>query len=417
MLNKAITFAAALFASSGLLHAQVEFKVAGRDAQVHGFVSQGFAFSNQNNYLTMKTSDGSPAFTDAGLNVSMPVTDKFRIGAQVYTRNIGNLGNWHPQLDWAVADYRFKPWFGIRTGKVKTAIGLHNDSQDFEFLHTFAILPQSIYPLDLRDAYIAHIGGDLYGTVSLRKLGSLDYTVYAGRRQDGVNGGYIYLLRDRGIDYTSYHGLQYGADLRWNTPLKGLLAGISRLNQDTKGTGTAVCTAATPISCDAFNPNGGMGVWGPAEEHSKKDWTNQFYGEYAIGGLKIDAEYRRYYRDQIAWNNLMDVWSDTRGWYTSASYRLNKRLEVGSYYSNLSTLYKRGILPASLNRDLPGNHIHDKAVTGRIDLFSFWDVKIEGHFMDGYNNNQYPAGFYIPDNPKGFKPETNLLIVRTGWYF
>ena len=96
---------------------------------------------------------------------------------------------------------------------------------------------------------------------------------------------------------------------------------------------------------------------------------------------------------------------------------MSQRFELGSYYSSLSTAYKRGSLPASLDTSLPTNHIHDKVVTGRIDLCRFWDLKIEGHFMDGYNNNQYPAGFYIPDNPQGFKPQTNLLIIRTGWNF
>ncbi len=414
---KTIALAALAVAIPGAMHAQFNFDLAGRQVQVHSFASQGFAYSNQNNYLTMKTSNGSFAMTDVGVNVAVRLTDKFHVGAQFYDRNVGNLGQWEPQLDWATADYHWKDWLGFRAGKVKTVLGLHNDTQDYEFLHTFALLPQSIYPLDLRDGYIAHTGGDVYGTLPLKQLGSLSYTVYAGHRQDNSNGGYIYLLRDRGINYTSYTGLQYGADLRWNTPLKGLVAGISRLNQDTTGTGTAVCTAATPISCTAFNPNGGMGVRGPAEEHSKHDWTNQYYGEYLVGNLKVSAEYRRYYRDVIAWNNLMDVWSDNRGWYTAASYRLSKRFEIGSYYSDLSTLYKRGSLPASLDTSLPGNHIRDKVITGRVDLSKFWDIKIEGHFMDGYNNNQYPAGFYIPDNPQGFKPKTNLLIVRTGWYF
>jgi hypothetical protein len=414
---KAFALAVATVVIPPAVYAQFTFNVAGRQVQVHSFASQGFAYSNQNNYLTMKTSKGSFALTDVGVNVAMRVTDKFHVGAQFYDRNVGNLGQWEPQLDWAMADYRWKDWLGFRGGKVKTALGLHNDTQDYEFLHTFALLPQSIYPLDLRDAYIGHIGGDLYGTLPLKHLGSLSYTVYAGRRKDSANGGYVYLLRDRGIDYTDYHGLQYGADLRWNTPLKGAVAGISRMNQDTTGTGTAVCTAATPISCAAFNPNGGAGVRGPAEEHSRKDFTNQFYGEYTVGKLKIDAEYRRYYRNVIAWNNLMDVWADNRGWYTAASYRLSRRFEIGSYYSDLSTVYKRGILPASLNTSLPSNHIRDKVITGRVDLSKFWDIKVEGHFMDGYNNNQYPAGFYIPDNPQGFKPKTNLLIVRTGWYF
>jgi len=50
----------------------------------------------------MKTSDGSAAFTDFGVNVSVPLTDKLRIGAQMYDRNIGSLGDWHPTLDWGV---------------------------------------------------------------------------------------------------------------------------------------------------------------------------------------------------------------------------------------------------------------------------------------------------------------------------
>jgi len=47
--------------------------------------------------------------------------------AQVYDRNLGQLGQWHPSLDWAVADYNFKNWFGIRAGKVKTTMGWCND--------------------------------------------------------------------------------------------------------------------------------------------------------------------------------------------------------------------------------------------------------------------------------------------------
>src|SRR5438105_13073743 len=54
----------------------------------------------------------------------------------LFRSNVGNLGNWQPTVDWAFADYRFKDWFGIRTGKVKTVLGLFNDTQDMEFLHT-----------------------------------------------------------------------------------------------------------------------------------------------------------------------------------------------------------------------------------------------------------------------------------------
>src|ERR1700730_1555762 len=119
---KTMGLAADLSVVPGLLHAQFDFKIAGYPVQIHSFGSQGFAYSNQNNYLTMKTSDGSFAMTDGGVNVSMRVSDRFRVGAQVYTSNVGELNKWHPQLDWAFADYKFKDWFGVRGGKVKTAL-------------------------------------------------------------------------------------------------------------------------------------------------------------------------------------------------------------------------------------------------------------------------------------------------------
>ena len=64
-----------------------QLTVAGRPVQVHGFASQGFTYSDKNNYPTIKTSQGSFAFTDGGVNISMPVSDKFRVGAQMYMRN------------------------------------------------------------------------------------------------------------------------------------------------------------------------------------------------------------------------------------------------------------------------------------------------------------------------------------------
>src|SRR2546423_4205428 len=181
-------------ATSAVYGQEVRFNAFGRPVQVHGFVSQGVAVSDGNNYLTMKTSDGSFAFTDSGANISSSLTDKFRIGAQVYVRNIGRLGAWHPQLDWAQGDYRLTRWIGFRGGKVKTVFGLQNDTQDMDFLHTFAILPQSIYSLDTRAATIAHLGGDVYGDIPVKGLGSLSYTAFIGRRDDDLKGGLSFLI-------------------------------------------------------------------------------------------------------------------------------------------------------------------------------------------------------------------------------
>ena len=95
-----------------------DFKLFDRDVQIHGFASQGFVHTSDNNWLTMNTSGfGSGEFTDFGANASTQITDKLRIGAQLYDRNLGGLGQWHPTLDWALATYKFTPWLGIRGEK------------------------------------------------------------------------------------------------------------------------------------------------------------------------------------------------------------------------------------------------------------------------------------------------------------
>ena len=222
-----IALVALVFAAPEGLDAQFDFKLAGRPVQVHSFASQGFAYSNHNNYLTMNTSRGSFDMTDGGMNLSSEITDKFRVGAQVYDRNIGILGKGRLTLDWALGDYRFKSWFGVRAGKVKTTLGLYNDTQDLESLHTWAILPQSAYPLDLRASTIAHVGVDVYGTFKLGRFGDLGYTGYAGSRPYDPAGGYAYGVKEFGIDIRSLTGRQAGGDLRWSNFVKGVMVGAS----------------------------------------------------------------------------------------------------------------------------------------------------------------------------------------------
>jgi len=401
-----------LFAGPIALQAQ-EFKLLDRTVQVHGFVSQGFVYTTNNNWLTMNTTQGSAAFTDFGLNASTALTDKLRIGAQVYDRNLGQLGQYHPSLDWAFADYRFKSWLGIRGGKVRTTLGLYTDTQDLDFLRVFALLPQCIYPTDLRDTTIAHLGADIYGNISLRRhLGDLSYTAFAGHRSDSLYSGYSYLLSQYGVYFSRLGGLQYGGDLRWNTPLKGLLIGASRMNED-------LTAQATFIS--ALDPAAGRM---PLTEGFKAGWTNQFYGQYTVGKLHIDSEYRRQLHDQTNQALGVETIIDVRGWYVSGTYRLLKRLAVGSYYSRYSITTVSGggqylafFPPNQTDISLPANHIYDKVIAARVDLNKFWNVQLEGHFMNGYGASLYPDGFYPQVNPQGFKPDTNALVVKTSLYF
>jgi len=99
-----------------------------------------------------------------------------------------------------------------------------------------------------------------------------------------------------------------------------------------------------------------------------------------------------------------------------------KRLALGSYYSRYSITHVAGgplavLFPDQTDTSLSANHIYDKVITARVDLNRFWNVKVEGHFMNGYGASTYPDGFYPQVNPKGFKPNTNALVVKTGLNF
>lgn len=379
-----------LVMAPGSLYAQ-QFTLGNVPVQVHGFLSQGFAKSNENNFLTMTTSDGSAALTDGGVNASAQFNAKLRVGAQLYIRNVGDLGNGRFELDWGLVDYRFAEWIGVRGGKVKTVMGLYNDVQDIDFLHTWALLPQSMYPVDLRGSTIGHIGGDVYGTVSLHRGGDLSYTGFAGRRPEDPEGGYAYGLSAFN-HYDSYAGTQQGADVRWTTPVKGVLVGASFMHQHIIGTGTSVLRGT------------------PHREESKKDLTNQFYGQFSRRGFRADAEWRRYIRQQwlVELNRMVN--SDNRGWYVSGAQRFNQYLEVGAYMSRYVPVW-------STDHDLPNNHIYDNALTARVDIGQHFLVKVEGHFMDGYGAQDSIRGFYSQNNKSGLKPQTNMLVLRTGVNF
>jgi hypothetical protein len=393
---KTIIVAAALSVAPGLLHAQWEFKLADKDFQIHSFASQGFLYTNDNNYLSMPTSKGSFAFTDGGANISTNITDKFHVGAQVYVRNIGELGKWRPELDWAFGSYQFKSWFGIRVGKVKTVQGLYNDTQDMGFLHTWAILPQSMYPLDLRASTISHTGGDVFGTIVPKRFGEFTYTGYAGKQSFDRYGGYVYGLTSLGINLTSFPATQIGGDLRWSGLVRDLLFGTSYLQALGSADGT-IQVAPT--------------VRFPLAILSESDNTATFYVQYKPGNLTLDGEYRREIFTGTSKTGPLPASRfglDERGWYASAAYRVSKRLELGAYHSRFYPLWDQDHAPAS-------NHMFDTVATAKIGLIGRWDLKIEGHFMDGYGTSTSFRGFYPQNNPDGLKPKTNMLVIRTAW--
>jgi len=389
----------AAFAASVCANAQ-EFKIFDRSVQVHGYGSQGFAYSNNNNFLTMNTSNGSPALTEGALNISTSITDKFRVGAQGYARKIGSLDDGRPQLDWAYGDYKFANWFGVRVGKVKTAMGLYNDTQDMDFLHTWALLPQGVYPADLRTTYISHTGGDIYGRIPLKKAGTLGYTAYYGIRSFDDREGYYYFSLADGFNIESISGHMEGWDLKWTTPIKGLMVGTSWSNLTMHRAGVWVSGQFS-------------GVQYTIDNNPDRPWVG--YGDYSRGKWDLSAEYRSTNENlNIVFPAMyvaMPYNQSNEAWFAAAAYRVTPTLQVGVYHSNLHI--DNPYNPA----DTASNYIYDEVGTARYDFNPFWDLKVEGHFMDGYGDIYSAQGFYTRWNPDGFKPRTDMLVLRTSFNF
>src|ERR1700687_3794358 len=82
------------------------------NVQLHGYATQGFLYTTQNNILTTDSSSGSPAWTEAVLNVSTQPIPKLRVAVQARYFLLGNYGN-KITLDFASADYRVNDEFGV----------------------------------------------------------------------------------------------------------------------------------------------------------------------------------------------------------------------------------------------------------------------------------------------------------------
>ncbi len=63
-----------------------EFKLFDRTVQVHGFVSQGFVYTDNNNWLTMNTNEGSAAFSAENLFCATPPMSTFMNSRVLYPR-------------------------------------------------------------------------------------------------------------------------------------------------------------------------------------------------------------------------------------------------------------------------------------------------------------------------------------------
>jgi len=352
--------------------------------QFHGFVTQGFLFSTHNNYLTMQSSSGSLQWTDGAVSISDSVSDSLRIGIQLHMYQLGQLGGPNIQIDWASGDYQVNDHLGFRAGKVKTIVGLFNDSQDVDSVFLWALLPQGCYPIDNEGFYLSHLGGDVYGHLPLgKRRGSLRYVGYLGEDYLPLDGGYVKQLADSGLRLTNEpSGKNFGGDLRWETPLTGFTLGYSPM----------------VMAQDEASASGSL--------HVPSFLMTAQYAEFARGKFFLAFEY-----DKVPVREFLTVGPqtvifpvDARSWYGMGQYRVSKKIEAGSYYSHY--------INKAMDSSLPENYSKDWVISGRYDFSAYFYAKLEDHFLHGTG-----LGYYESTNPNGLKPNSNILAAKIGFSF
>jgi hypothetical protein len=335
--------------------------------EVHGFVSQGLILSTGSNYLA-RSRRGSFEFNEVGVNFTSTITDRLSVGMQLFSRDLGPIGNYRPQFDWFYLDYRAHDWFGIRAGRTKLPFGLYNDTSDVDAARVPILLPQSLYPTTSRDLLLAQTGGEIYGYIPLGPLGAFDYRLY---------GGTMFLdattLASPGTTVTRID-VPYvvGGRGMWVTPLDGLRMGGSiqalRLNLDFQLTQETVDQLVSQGRLPAGS--------GTAFSYELPARLAVASVEYAAHDFLLAAEFSRW---RVAQETRPMIspdrhTTDTR-WYVMASYRIAPWFTPGAYYAVRHD--------GSNGPELRTNYQHDVAVTMRYDVTDNWLVKLEGHFKRG----------------------------------
>ncbi len=388
----------------GMISAAAEAEEAPASLQIHGFVSQGYIKTTRNNYLGPSArKQGSFDFTEVGINFTQPISDKLRIGLQLFAHDLGPLGNYAPQLDWYYLDYRFFDWLGLRVGKTKLPWGLYNEANDVDAGRVPILLPQSIYPVANRESLFAQTGAELYGDVPVGAAGKLEYRLY---------GGTIYVNTADASEALKGFEVPYegGGRVMWRPPLDGLQLGSSV--QAVRFDFDYAPTADQQMQYESSNllPPDYNGVI--SARLDAKLWVASV--EYQRERLWLAAGYGRTwvrYRTGLVMPRIDIV---NQGGYAMASYQVATWFTPGLYYS--------AFFPDIHDTAQPGvplrgraSYQHDVAATLRYDLTANWLVKLEGHYMHGtaglssaLNGNQ-PLGRLAKD--------WGVLLVKTTGYF
>ena len=346
---------------------------------IHGFVSQGYLKSDNNNYIT-DTKDGTFQFNEIGLNFSTDLTEKLHVGFQMLARDLDREGFTPVNLDWAYGDYRWRDFLGLRMGLIKVPYGLYNEYRDVDFLRTGVFLPQSIYNEGWRESVSSIEGMAVYGDIDADMFGSFTYQALTGLIKLPETGRMAKSITLSVIDPSTLQVEEKQANVaqfQWYTPLDGLRLGLSWIDLDFDASGFQVISQ--------------LGITHPIST----EWdTNvmSYSMEYIWNNLTLAAEYTSYdydfdefmiYADHAVYGFGLYPFKPfvAEGYYGGLTYRFTDWLELQSYWSEyyFDKDDKEGDRFAALGKERFRGWLKTAVFAFRFDVNEYWTLKLEAH--------------------------------------
>ncbi len=134
--------------------------------QIHGFLSQGFVHTSDNNFFGKSDDSVSTDYRELGINGSWRVIPELQLFMQVVYRDAGLTDDQDVRIDYGIADYNFysteSSLLGLKGGRVPLPIGSYK-ARDVLSNRSSILLPQSIYFDKNRNVALSADGGYIYG--------------------------------------------------------------------------------------------------------------------------------------------------------------------------------------------------------------------------------------------------------------
>lgn len=380
-------------------HKALSFDDGIKNVDIHGFISQGYMKSTDNNeYMVYGTDDGTFQFNEIGINFSTSVSDILRIGTQLMAYDLGQLGNDEVIVDWAYADFSFREYLGIRAGLVKIPFALYNTQRDVDLLRSTIFLPQSVYGEFFRDAFSRLKGFGIYGALPFGFYYQIVYGVVPVRPEDGLTQTFATVLGTEPLE--TKIGSDYIWNLQWVSPwnpfgISSFKLGASAYTaNDFEISGRGITYKGVHLDIDIAVPHK------PIEAFVSSI-------EIIIDEFIFVTEYWKGYVDFKITNpiigTLLESATHSEQYYFSLSYRLTDWLEVCGFYSvNYYDKYDRsGKKKTGIIHDMPSDgYLKDSCIALRFDINDNWLIKCETHIMNG---TLYVVGDFTDD--------------KKNWYF